>query len=177
LQVINGVLVRRYVLGIPDLHRDLDAQREFVLAYPTLSVVSALTDLVQIVLTIVLGTIILRFFWRLVVADAKRLLDDPGYRPIVFLLGRWCNRHVEAPLRPACQAKAEAGGNRGIRAAAAGCGDRHRPAGRAVAEARRHSRLLSRRQVAGGRSRMGAESPAHCAGRRGLALGIVGIAA
>jgi hypothetical protein len=85
LQVINGVLVRRYVLGIPDLHRDLDAQREFVLAYPTLSVVYALTDLVQIVLTIVLGTIILRFFWRLVVADAKRLLDDPGYRPIVFL--------------------------------------------------------------------------------------------
>src|SRR5262249_53130487 len=83
--VINGLVVRPYVLGIPDLHRDLEAQRVFVERHTTLSVISALADLVQIVLTIVLGTIILRFFWRLVVADAKRLLDDPAYRPIVFL--------------------------------------------------------------------------------------------
>jgi hypothetical protein len=33
----------------------------------------------------VLATVVLRFFWRLVVADAKRLLEDPNYRPIVFM--------------------------------------------------------------------------------------------
>jgi hypothetical protein len=86
LHLINGLLLRQHVLGIPaDLHRDLEAQRVFVETHPVISVISALQDLIQIVLTIVLGTIILRFFWRLVVADAKRLLDDPNYRPIVFL--------------------------------------------------------------------------------------------
>jgi hypothetical protein len=86
LHFANGLLLRQHVLGIPaDLYRNPEANRVFVETYPIIAVISALADLVQIVLTIVLATVILRFFWRLVVADAKRLLDDPSYRPIVFL--------------------------------------------------------------------------------------------
>src|SRR5690606_38058744 len=73
-------------LGIPrNLYRDPQAHGAFVEAHPLLAVTSAVADVAQIILTIVLAVVILRFFWRLVVADAKRLLDDPSYRPIVFL--------------------------------------------------------------------------------------------
>jgi hypothetical protein len=86
LQFANGLLLRQHVLGIPaDLYRDPQANRVFVETHPVIAVASALADLAQIVLTIVLATVILRFFWRLVLADAKRLLEDPSYRPIVFL--------------------------------------------------------------------------------------------
>jgi hypothetical protein len=86
LQFANGLLLRQHVLGIPrDLHRNPEANRIFIDTHPTISIISALADLAQIVLTIVLATVILRFFWRLVVADASRLLDDPSFRPIVFL--------------------------------------------------------------------------------------------
>lgn len=86
LQVANAVLLRQYVLGIPaDLYRNPEANLAFVQKHPGLAVASALADLAQIVLTVVLATVILRFFWRLVVADARRLLEDPDYKPIVFL--------------------------------------------------------------------------------------------
>ncbi len=148
LHFANGLLLRQHVLGIPpDLYRNPEANRVFVETHPTISVISALADLAQIVLTIVLATVILRFFWRLVVADAKRLLEDPNYRPIVFLRSfsdegatvtskRLFDRLVRRRRRLEEVAVSAL--------ATARCGDRYRPTGRAVAEARRHSRLLSR---------------------------------
>jgi hypothetical protein len=82
---VNG-LFAYYVLGKPwKGFRDPEAERVFIETHPFISVVGALADIVQIILTVVLAVVIMRFFWRLVVADARRLLEDPGYRPIVFL--------------------------------------------------------------------------------------------
>jgi hypothetical protein len=82
---VNG-LFAYYVLGRPwKGFRDPEAERAFIETHPFISVVGALADIVQIILTVVLAVVIMRFFWRLVVGDARRLLEDPAYRPIVFL--------------------------------------------------------------------------------------------
>jgi hypothetical protein len=86
VQFLNAIVLREQVLGIPrHLYRDPAASRAYIEAKPVPSLISALGDLVQIVLTVVLAVVVMRFFWRLVLADARRLLDDPDYRPIVFL--------------------------------------------------------------------------------------------
>jgi hypothetical protein len=116
LQVANGVLLRQLVLAIPkDLHRNADANREFVLSHPTIAVLAALADLVQIVLTVVLATVIMRFFWRLVVADARRLLEDPGYRPVVFCAPSRTTRRPSSPSVCSIGSSGAAAGSRRLR--------------------------------------------------------------
>jgi hypothetical protein len=62
-----------------------EAYNAWLAQYPTRAIVAAVADLLVIVLIIALFTISYRFFWRFVLADAKRLLADPAYRPNVFL--------------------------------------------------------------------------------------------
>lgn len=86
LQVGNAIVFQQWVLRFPsDLYRKREEQIAFVIANPGIAIAAAIGDIVQVVLTIAAVSLILRFFWRLVVADAARLLADPTYRPIVFL--------------------------------------------------------------------------------------------
>jgi hypothetical protein len=86
LQILNANVLRTQVLRIPpDLYRNAAKNQAFVEANPGIATLSALADIAQVIVTIVAVALVMRFFWRLVVADARRLLDDPTYRPIVFL--------------------------------------------------------------------------------------------
>ena len=85
LQYINAVWIRWHALGAP---RYSTGQADFISwseAHPYKAGIGVVSDLTQVVLTIAIFTFVFRFFRRLVGADAKKLLANPDYRPIVFL--------------------------------------------------------------------------------------------
>lgn len=85
LSQVNA-LFAYYVLGRPwKGFRDPAAERVYIETHPFETLIAALGDIVLIILIVVLAVVIMRFFWRLVVSDARRLLEDQDYRPIVFL--------------------------------------------------------------------------------------------
>ena len=88
LHYFKAAWFQQEVLGAPRFQASATFQAAFnawSTAHPYRAAIGAMSDVVSWVLTIAIFTFAFRFFWRLVVADANKLLSNPDYRPIVFL--------------------------------------------------------------------------------------------